>query len=111
MAIDLAALRATLEARLTALEHEGASAAEDRKPVELDQQSVGRLSRMDSMQVQAMAQATEQRRQLERQRIRAALARIDDEEYGQCVDCGDVIGAGRLAADPLAARCLACADR
>ncbi len=111
MAIDFDALRATLGARLTALEQEGASASEDRKPVELDQQSVGRLSRMDSLQVQAMAKATEQRRQLERQRIRAALARIDDGEYGQCVDCGDAIGAGRLAADPLAARCLACADR
>ena len=36
---------------------------EARATVELDQQSVGRLSRMDSLQGQAMAQASERQRQ------------------------------------------------
>ncbi len=111
MAIDAEALRARLEARLLELESEGASVAEDRKPVELDQQSVGRLSRMDSMQVQAMAQATEQRRNLEARRIRAAIARIDEGEYGLCVTCGEAISEGRLEADPMAAACIGCAGQ
>ena len=43
--------------------------AESRKPVELDQTSVGRLSRMDALQGQAMQLETERRRDIERQRI------------------------------------------
>lgn len=60
--------------------------AEDmRAPVTLDQESVGRLSRIDAMQVQAMALAAQRQRQAERSRIDAALMRIDSGDYGWCV--------------------------
>ena len=85
------------------------SADEDRKPVELDQQSVGRLSRMDSMQVQAMAKAADARRAHEIRRVDASLQRLDDEEYGWCVACGEEIEAKRLEVDPAAPRCAGCA--
>lgn len=111
MAIDETAVRAQLEVRLRDLEVIGASGADDRKPVELDQQSVGRLSRMDSLQVQAMAQASEERRRLEARRIRAAIKRIDEGEYGLCVNCGEDIAEGRLTADPVAVACIGCAGK
>ena len=81
-----------------------------RQTVDLDQQAVGRLSRMDALQCQAMAQATAARRQVERQRLRAALARMEAGEYGLCEDCGDEIAPGRLRLDPAAARCIDCAS-
>lgn len=59
--------------------------------LELDQTSVGRLSRMDSMQQQAMAQATARRTEVEKQRIRTALNRLDAGEYGYCVKCDEEI--------------------
>ena len=111
MAIDETAVRQKLEARLAELDAAGASVADDRKPIELDQQSVGRLSRMDSMQLQAMAQASEQRRRLEARRIRAAITRLDEGEYGLCVTCGDDIAEGRLTADPVAVACIGCASK
>lgn len=80
-----------------------------RAPVTLDQQSVGRLSRMDAMQGQAMAQATERRRQDEIRRIDAALARLEEGEYGYCITCGDDIDPKRLAFDPSVAVCIGCA--
>ncbi len=46
--------------------------------------------------------------QAQRDEVLAALARIDDDSYGQCVDCGNEIGEGRLEARPDAARCVAC---
>ena len=49
---------------------------DDRKPVELDQSQVGRLSRMDAMQVQEMALEQERRREIELHKIDAALERI-----------------------------------
>lgn len=105
---DLAALRAELERRLAELETLDAETSDSRKPVELDQSSVGRLSRMDALQQQAMALATERRRQLERRKIRAAIQRIDDDCYGDCVRCDEEIEPERLAMDPTITLCAAC---
>lgn len=80
-----------------------------RETVQLDQQSVGRLSRMDAMQQQAMANATFQRRQLEKKRLSAALERLDAGEFGYCLDCGDLIGARRLELEPTTIKCISCA--
>ncbi len=92
------------------LDAEDSGTAADRETVTLDQQSVGRLSRMDAMQRQAMAQATSRRRAARRQRIDAALARIDDGEFGYCQDCGEEIATGRLDLDPTLASCVSCAN-
>ena len=88
-----------------------ARTAAERAPVELDQTRVGRLSRMDAMQVQAMAQAAEQRRRQELERIDAALARIADGSFGECLVCGELIATKRLELDPAATRCIDCARR
>jgi DnaK suppressor protein len=81
----------------------------DRSPVTLDQQTVGRLSRMDALQGQAMAKGLEARRVGRRRAVLAALQRIDDGEFGFCEDCGSFIGTGRLDVDPCAMRCVSCA--
>lgn len=106
---DLDRLRRELSDRLAALRRSTETTADDRKPVELDQTSVGRLSRIDAMQMQAMAQATERRRAQEIARIEAALKRIDGGDYGWCVRCGEEIAPKRLAADPTVATCIRCA--
>ena len=72
-------------------------------PVKLDQTSVGRLSRMDAMQAQAMAQETQRRRHAEVQKIEAALRRIEEGEYGYCLKTGEEIPVQRLELDPAAA--------
>lgn len=107
---DLAALRASLVARLEDLRAASETTADNRRPVELDQTSVGRLSRMDAMQGQAMALATERRRHEEVRRVEAAILRIDDGEYGYCISCGEEIAAKRLGVDPTIATCIRCAS-
>jgi DnaK suppressor protein len=103
---DLERIRRALTDRLDALRHTAEATADDRRPVELDQASVGRLSRMDSLQMQAMAQATGRRREVEIARIEATLKRIDDGDYGWCVQCGEEIAPKRLAADPTVPPCI-----
>jgi DnaK suppressor protein len=83
--------------------------AENTAPVALDQQSVGRLARMDAMQVQAMAQDTARRRHVRKLRIQQALRRIEEGEFGYCAECGEPIGEGRLKADPTNHECVRCA--
>lgn len=101
--------RELLEARkeeVLALTH--ASEA-DRKPVELDQSKVGRLSRMDAIQVQAMSSALDVRRKQEVTRIDSALARLDEGEFGYCLVCGEDIEPERLELDASVPKCAACA--
>lgn len=100
--------RALLNARLDALEAEDNANADSRDIVTLDQQSVGRLSRMDAIQQQAMANATKARRAVERRQIAAALDRIMEDEFGYCENCGDEIPKARLSLAPTAIRCVSC---
>lgn len=108
-AAGLAVLRQRLVERAEALEREERETEAARAPVELDQTSVGRLSRMDAMQMQAMAQAQSRRRKMELARVRAALERFGRDEYGDCQRCGEEIEPKRLELDPATPFCLSCA--
>ena len=44
-------------------------------------------------------------------RIVAALARIEDGEFGWCVGCGEAIAPKRLENDPAAPNCIGCAGK
>ena len=80
------------------------------RPVELDQTKVGRLSRMDAMQSQAMAKETQRRRQTDITRIDAAIKRIKDADYGFCCVCDELIPKKRLEFDPATTTCVQCAQ-
>ncbi len=84
--------------------------AGSRAAVELDQSSVGRVSRIDAIQQQAMALVTERNRDRDLQRIKAALIRIEQGEYGYCIDCGEEIAEKRLQFDPSVPQCVDCAS-
>ncbi len=107
---DIAFFRSLLRQRREDLRLQSGASAEKRKPVELDQQSVGRLSRQDALQQQAMQNAQEARRAGELKKIDAALARIEDGEFGYCAECGEEIARARLEIDPTVARCVDCVD-
>ena len=105
---QLTSLQAALEtqrAELEALLKRGADAAE---PVALDQQSVGRVSRIDAIQQQQMARASQQQAAETLRRVEHALQRIVDGEYGYCLHCGEPIAYARLDVQPFATLCLDC---
>lgn len=104
------AIMALLKARKDELLSAHNASAPERRPVELDQSRVGRLSRMDALQAQAMSQALDKRRETEIRRIDAALARLDEGEYGYCTACGADIDLKRLELDPAAPLCADCAN-
>ena len=76
------------------------------RPVELDQTRVGRLSRMDAMQGQAIAQASVTRRQAQTQALKKALARIVAGNFGRCLECDEFIALARLDIDPTVELCI-----
>ena len=89
---DLLALQAELEATLL-------TSMESVATVALDT-SIGRLSRMDAMQGQALNKATRHRLQMRLNQVHAALKRLANDEYGWCVVSDEPIGYPRLKARP-----------
>ena len=106
---DLDHLTTMIRSEIDQLKYLSETAKDSRAQVALDQQSVGRLSRMDAMQQQSMELATEERRQQRLAALAAALRRVDSGDYGYCLKCDDKIAAGRLAVDPAVTLCIDCA--
>ena len=77
-------------------------------PVTLDQQSVGRVSRIDAIQQQQMAKANRQQDSQVLKATNACLKRLEKDEYGYCLECAEPIGFARLQVQPHASLCLDC---
>ncbi|WP_394388817.1 TraR/DksA family transcriptional regulator [Shewanella woodyi] len=99
-------LLTVLKQELTELEQQLTFTHERGAPVILDQQAVGRVSRIDAIQQQEMAQASEVLMQQHIVRIKQIF--LDTEEYGFCLECGEPIGLGRLTIHPTAEMCIGC---
>lgn len=84
---------------------------ESAKGQELDQQRIGRLSRMDALQSQSIVQAANQRMLGELSQIEAALGRIERGTFGACQLCGREITTARLELYPSTTECIICARR
>ncbi len=109
--LDLEGLKTRLLARRQELLGLIAEGEAEAHPVELDQARVGRLSRLDAMQGQAMSLETERRRKAELSKVNRALARMQAGEYGYCLTCGEPIAPKRLDFEPAATQCVACASK
>lgn len=108
--IQIAGFRQQLLEKKQELVEMVSSASEAADVVELDQTRQGRLSRMDALQGQAMSQAMQERRQAQIKQIDAALRRIEQEDYGYCAACDELIASQRLEYDPAVTLCVKCAD-
>jgi len=109
--MDIKLFKSLLLDKKAVLMEEEEAGKEAAQIVELDQTSVGRVSRMDAMQGQAMAVAANQRRQHELQKIGVALKKIDAEDYGYCLECDEEIAEPRLKLDPATPLCINCASK
>ncbi len=109
--IDLKYFEKRLKERIKTIAGEQEQQKNNTAPVELDQARIGRLSRMDALQQQAISKAAARLTNLERQRIQAALVRMQTGEYGYCIICEDEIAEGRLRFDPSVLICISCAEQ
>jgi len=107
---DLQRFKSALLKQKTELLTAGETGQQAEEVVELDQTRMGRLSRMDAMQAQAMSLETGRRRRQQILDIDLALERISAGDFGGCFECGEQINPHRLAADPTATLCIQCAE-
>lgn len=93
-----------LKVRLTDFE---TVSRETSKAVDLDE-PIGRLSRIDAIQQQKMSQAHQLRNDIRLRQLYAALKRIEEGDYGECMRCGEFIPKPRLDARPEVPVCIEC---
>jgi DnaK suppressor protein len=101
-------LRTTLARDQRKLERSMRSTAKTMKPVGLDQTSVGRLSRIDSLQNQGLTRNLQEREQARLGQIVSARQRFEAGTYGRCVACSATIPYERLLVFPEAPTCAGC---
>ena len=106
--VDIEKAKLRLQSVKDELEAFSELSSDARAPVKLDQQSVGRVSRIDAIQEQQMAVASLAQAEQQLGMIERALARIEDGDYGVCQECGEAIAAARLQAQPWASLCIEC---
>ena len=105
---EQAEFRAKLSQLVQSIEQALADSAGAARPVELDQPTVGRVSRIDAIQQQKMIEANRDAQRARLHAVQSALARIDEDEFGECRACGEEIGVGRLRARPESNTCIEC---
>ncbi len=108
--MDFVYFQSLIHARQQEIEQTILLADSGTQTVQLDQSTVGRLSRMDALQMQQMNLESNRRRHQELLRLQHALKRIEDKSYGVCVECDQAINPKRLEIDLSALRCINCAS-
>ena len=98
---ELSRIQGTLEEQLRI-------SKESSNIVQLDQTTIGRVSRIDAIQQQKMLQSTRQSARTRLIRINRALTFLAQGEYGYCQNCDTTIGLPRLQALPESTLCLNC---
>ncbi len=102
--------RAIIGDRLSAIAEELTDLEQSTEAISPDV-SIGRLSRLDSMQHQQIALASKRRLEDERNRLLEAQRRIDAGSYGRCLLCSSDIAIERLEIQPDAVACISCMRR
>ena len=109
-AVQIETLRLSLEALLVSLPEQIERAVDGGRPVELDQQSVGRLSRIDAIAQQSVNKAGLARLRARVSKVAGALRRVALDEYGYCLRCEEPVGYKRLSVAPEVTACLSCQE-
>lgn len=73
--------------------------------------AIGRISRMDNIVNQSVAEAQLSKARIRLMSLEKALKRVDeDEDFGRCIECDDPIPMARLKAMPETELCVQCAE-
>lgn len=79
------------------------------KPIAPDN-AIGRLSRMDAINNRSINQSQLHSNRSRLMMLKKAMERVDDPEFGLCMDCGEPIPIGRIMIMPEANLCVRCAS-
>ena len=102
-------LEETIQTNIATLKNQILSLEEKTKPIAPDC-SLGRLTRLEAMGEQDVANKVLDKARVRLTRLNNALQRIDKPMFGICIECDEEIGFGRMSVRPESVRCVACAN-
>lgn len=102
------ALKLKIQEQLEKIEREIAELEANIQPIS-PENSIGRVSRMDAIQNQSVAEAGLRNKKEKRKKLHLALEKVDQDGFGICQQCKQPIQAGRLMYMPESAFCIRCA--
>lgn len=104
---DKELIRDIINEQIQQIEQKLPGLEEQTKPISPDN-AIGRLSRMEAINERSVNQATYRKAKIRLEGLLAAREKIDDEDYGQCLECGESIHLKRLKILPESALCMDC---
>ncbi len=84
---------------------------EDMTQPVVPENSLGRISRMDAINNKSVMEASLRNNQRRLGKLKAALQKIDSEDFGLCFDCKNPIPEARILFMPESNQCVRCASR
>ena len=101
-------LKLKIKEQLEKIEREIAELEANIQPIS-PENSIGRVSRMDAIQNQSVAEAGLRSKKEKRKKLHLALEKVDQEGFGICQRCKQPIAAARLMYLPESSLCIRCA--
>ena len=101
-------IKETIKKEINTLKKQILILEEKTKPIAPDC-SLGRLTRLEAMGEQDVANKVLDEARLRFTRLNNALQRIDKPMFGICIECEEEIGLGRMSVRPESVRCVECA--
>jgi len=95
---------------LAALEHEIIALKEKTKPISPDC-SLGRLTRLEMISEQQVNEHALHEAEIRENRLKYAMQKVNNEDYGLCMECEEEVPFGRLMILPEANHCIKCASQ
>ena len=104
---DRQELKEKIELALKTLSKDIEDLKESIKPI-APENAIGRISRMDAINNKSINEATYRKASIRFVALQEALEKIDDDDFGICVNCREIIPIGRLLLRPQSKACVKC---
>jgi DnaK suppressor protein len=101
-------LRLKMQSLISSLQKEVAQLEELTLPIS-PENSIGRITRMDAINNKGVTEASLRNRKKKLSKMKAALSKIDDPDFGVCRSCRQLIDPQRLILLPESDYCIKCA--
>ncbi len=106
--MDKQEIRTLIEKEIVKTERKIAEFDEMAAPVSPDD-AIGRVSRMDAINNKSVTEAALRQAKTKLSKLRHALHRVDEENFGRCKRCGQAIPVMRVVLMPQSPYCVNCA--
>ena len=107
--LDKIEIRAIIESEIDKTEKQIIEYKELTKPI-APENSIGRISRMDAIHNKSVTEAALRKAKEKFEKLKFALAKVDDYDFGVCLKCKQPIPLGRILIVPQARTCVKCSN-